>query len=70
MQDMQQKGRTRGNGGKTGESNRLAKLTWSAVAEIRISKAPSAELARKFGVSHKCVRLVRRGETWGEVIYG
>lgn len=61
MRDMAAKGRgyvTRG------EDHAMAKLTSEAVGEIRASKQTSAELARRYGVSHKTIRLVRGGVTW------
>jgi len=61
MRDMAAKGRA---GVKRGEANPLAKLTYSAVTEIRSSTETSACLARKFGVSHKAIRLARGGITW------
>ena len=61
MRDMASKGRT---AVKRGEDNPISKLTDRAVAEIRASTETSAFLARKFGVSHKAIRLVRGGVTW------
>jgi hypothetical protein len=64
MQDMQRKGRTRGNAGKCGEENALAKLTARAVDAIRTSAKRDAELARDHGVSRRAIRFVRGGKTW------
>jgi hypothetical protein len=47
-----------------GAEHPKAKLSWDAANSIRQSHETSSALARKFGVSHKAVRLVRSGKTW------
>lgn len=67
MRDMQSKGRTRGNAGKRGESNALAKLTTAAVEQIRstsIVRGSITALARQHGVSRRAINFALRGETW------
>jgi DNA-binding MarR family transcriptional regulator len=44
-----------------------AKLTPSAVQEIRRSTLSRTALARKFGVCWRTIHRVARGETWGSI---
>jgi len=66
MRDMASKGRIRGNAGKRGEANVLARLNWNAAREIRASfpNKSITELAVQFGVSRRAVRFVVDGDTW------
>lgn len=80
MADRQRKGRT-ANGDRSGarthpesnvrgEQQWLAKLTEAGVLEIfslRSSGASKAEIARRFGVTHGCVRSVLNRDTWRHV---
>lgn len=50
-----------------GEAHRNAKLTEERVREARASSATTAELAARFGVARRTLRLARRGETWAHV---
>ena len=51
-----------------GEANPRAKLTRAAVAQIRemyeLGGPSQRALARRFGVSQRCILFVLRGETW------
>lgn len=54
-----------------GERNGRAKLTEAAVAEIRCRCAGGEgyrPLGREFGVTHRVVRLIARGELWSEPV--
>lgn len=67
MKDMQSKGRTRGNAGLRGSANVRAKLTESAVEQIRstpIVRGSVSALAHQHGVSRRAINFVLRGETW------
>jgi hypothetical protein len=50
--------------GARGERSGAAKLSESAVREIRTSALPLRALARRFGVDHKTIRKAKSGETW------
>lgn len=54
----------RGSAGKR-ERHGHAKLTETAVAEIRASREPARLVAPRFGVTIETIRRVRRGEAWG-----
>lgn len=62
VDDMVRRGRNR-----RGEAQSQAKLTERAVKAIRQSGRPSAELARKYGVTRQCIRNVRTGLRWRHV---
>ncbi|MGH8060980.1 MAG: HNH endonuclease [Pseudoxanthomonas sp.] len=51
-----------------GEQVANAKLTPAKVRSIRRSSASTAELAKRFGVCQKTIRLVRARKTWGHVV--
>lgn len=63
MRDMVRKGR---NADTRGEKSPTAKLTWSAVAEIRTAAGHTtiSALARRFGVCRRTIRFALRGDTW------
>lgn len=69
MDDMHQKGR---DNKAQGEAQHLAKLTASAVTQIRIERAktpptPLKELASRYGVSMVAVSWAANGKTWKHV---
>lgn len=69
MQDCASKGRQPGSNGKMrGENSPNAKLTWDKAREIRRRRANESapSLAREFGVSHRVIYLIERGEAWRE----
>ena len=53
---------------RRGITNNKAKLTEDDVHHIRQSGESNRALARRLGVNHKTVSLVRRGLTWKHVI--
>ena len=65
-EDMRRKGR-RAPGWKTanlGETNGMAKLTATAVIEIRSSCEPGVSLAKRFNVTSSLISMVRRRKAW------
>lgn len=71
MQDMKDRGRSRGNGMcNKGEHNPLAVLNENIVREIR--KTPKTisniALAEKYGVTHSNISAIRLGKTWQHII--
>jgi hypothetical protein len=47
-----------------GEKSGRAKLTWSAVEEIKSSQESPSVLAKRYSVSADSIRNVKRGTTW------
>ena len=67
MADCARKGRAIGNQGKCiGEHSGKAKLTWSAVSEIRKSDELHRVLAERYGVHKSLVSLVKNHRIWPE----
>lgn len=62
MADMAAKGR-----GQRGQTHVKARLTDDTVRAIRVASGTTAEIARRFGVSHGTVRAVLTGRTWKHV---
>jgi hypothetical protein len=53
-----------------GSKNGFSKLNESDVIEIKTKikqNCKLAALAKKFGVSHVCILLIKQGKTWGHV---
>ena len=50
-----------------GEKHGLAKLTEEDVIEIRASSLSSSEIARRKGVTHKAVSMIRNYQRWRHV---
>ena len=65
--DMRAKGRGYDFDPKHGSTNPKAKLTESAVRDIRTSKALGKELASKYGVTQTVISAVRHGHIWKHV---
>lgn len=68
MQDCKSKGRTWRGGATRGEQHPFRKLTEKTVRAIRLDKTTSSNsLAKKLGVTHRTILLVRKMETWRHI---
>jgi len=61
--DMARKGRQ-----AKGQDNGRAKLNEDQVRVIRASSKPIADLAREYGLHHKAITRIVRGETWRHLL--
>jgi len=70
MDDMARKGRRKGIGGSSGESNGRAQLSAQVVLLLRVPVAqrlPDRHYAEMFGVTTSAINLARTGKTWQNV---
>ena len=62
--DCKNKGRAKG---LAGEANPRNKISLSAALEIKASKGPRKELAKKYGVSVHLISRIRAGYAWAHI---
>ena len=62
MRDAKNRGRLH----SLGEDNRMSKLTWEKVREIRASKLSQIKLAKLYGVNRQCILKIKNNKSWIE----
>lgn len=62
MRDAKNRGRLH----SVGEDNRMSKLTWEKVREIRASKLSQIKLAKLYGVNRQCILKIKNNKSWIE----